>query len=328
MNINEFAKKLGISRTTVSHALSGKRYVSPKTVALIKEKIAEFGYEPNRNARRLALNRNYSIAFVCGQYNPFTSPYHSALASHLILDLKRNAYDIVLETFGDSPADSIDSFEKRLKNSEVDGCIVVGDRTLFEKIDFSGLACVWIDNVFNAPSQDCSTIFLDNCHAYDECLKLIQQKKIKNIGILARHPDHDPELDYLLKLLKKAEIMPPERAIAYSEESISAAAVKAAGLIHDNPTLELIFARTDFQSLGVMRTLHHLRKNVPGEIKVIGGNNTICSQLTDPEISTVGIDYAAISRTATDMILGMIEKGGQPPAQKTITSQLLLRGSF
>jgi DNA-binding LacI/PurR family transcriptional regulator len=53
MNIGEIARRAGVSRSTVSYALSGKRPVSAATVQRINDVIAELGYRPNASARAL-----------------------------------------------------------------------------------------------------------------------------------------------------------------------------------------------------------------------------------------------------------------------------------
>src|SRR6185312_5201668 len=53
MNIGEIAERAGVSRSTVSYALSGKRPVSEETRVRIQRVIDELGYRPNAAARAL-----------------------------------------------------------------------------------------------------------------------------------------------------------------------------------------------------------------------------------------------------------------------------------
>lgn len=61
MNIGEIARRAGVSRSTVSYALSGKRTVSPETRARIQQVIEEFDYRPNAAARALKEGRTRTI---------------------------------------------------------------------------------------------------------------------------------------------------------------------------------------------------------------------------------------------------------------------------
>src|SRR5690348_13944134 len=64
MNIGEVARRSGVSRSTVSYALSGKRAVSEATRRRIQEVIDELGYRPNAAARALKEGRTRTIGLV------------------------------------------------------------------------------------------------------------------------------------------------------------------------------------------------------------------------------------------------------------------------
>jgi DNA-binding LacI/PurR family transcriptional regulator len=53
LNIGEIARRAGVSRSTVSYALSGKRNVSQQTLARVQQVIEELNYRPNAAARAL-----------------------------------------------------------------------------------------------------------------------------------------------------------------------------------------------------------------------------------------------------------------------------------
>jgi transcriptional regulator with XRE-family HTH domain len=57
LNIGEIAKRAGVSRSTVSYALSGKRNVSEQTLARVQQVIEELNYRPNAAARALKEGR-------------------------------------------------------------------------------------------------------------------------------------------------------------------------------------------------------------------------------------------------------------------------------
>lgn len=62
--INEVAEAAGVSISTVSYALSGKRPVSPSTRKRIEEAVARLGYSPNASARMLAGRRTNIFALT------------------------------------------------------------------------------------------------------------------------------------------------------------------------------------------------------------------------------------------------------------------------
>src|SRR5512135_862030 len=62
--INEVARRAGVAKTTVSHAISGKRPVAPATRERIFKAMDELQYSPSPIARRLAGSPSRAIALV------------------------------------------------------------------------------------------------------------------------------------------------------------------------------------------------------------------------------------------------------------------------
>ncbi len=64
MTLEDIAAEIGISRTTIYKVLKGKGNVSEKTSAAVMEALEKYHYVENKNARNLALNRQYTIGYV------------------------------------------------------------------------------------------------------------------------------------------------------------------------------------------------------------------------------------------------------------------------
>ena len=58
--VGAIARRAGVSRSTVSYALSGRRTVSPETRRRIAQVIEEVGYRPNAAARALSVGRPHA----------------------------------------------------------------------------------------------------------------------------------------------------------------------------------------------------------------------------------------------------------------------------
>jgi DNA-binding LacI/PurR family transcriptional regulator len=64
VTIDEVAARAGVTKSTVSHALSGKRPVAPETRQRIEAAIADLGYRPSALARGLAAGRTGVIGLA------------------------------------------------------------------------------------------------------------------------------------------------------------------------------------------------------------------------------------------------------------------------
>ena len=62
--IKDVAQKAGVSISTVSNVLNGKRYVSPELAQRVRAAARELAYEANPIAQRIRYHRDYYRSYV------------------------------------------------------------------------------------------------------------------------------------------------------------------------------------------------------------------------------------------------------------------------
>lgn len=121
VRIDDVAKRAGVSISTVSYALSGKRPVSERTREKIHLAARELGYLPNAGARMLAGRRAHILALT----EPFRSdthaPSHMAFVLAASIAARKHGYDILLLT----DEDSTQGMRRVEASGLVDGIIVL-----------------------------------------------------------------------------------------------------------------------------------------------------------------------------------------------------------
>ncbi len=132
MNIGEIARRSGVSRSTVSYALSGKRAVSEATRQRIQQVIDEVGYRPNAAARALKEGRTRTIGLVI--------PPATARMTFMQLDfvgavMEAAAHadlDVLLSPSG---GDHDRFFERIVTGRRVDGVILMEIRMADDRVE-------------------------------------------------------------------------------------------------------------------------------------------------------------------------------------------------
>ena len=76
VGINEVAKAAGVSISTVSYALSGKRPVTEETRRRVQETVERLGYTPNARARALAGKQTRILALTEPLHEYTHAPTH------------------------------------------------------------------------------------------------------------------------------------------------------------------------------------------------------------------------------------------------------------
>lgn len=98
VTIGDVARHAGVSRSTVSYALSGNRPIKPETRERIQRAVRELGFTANAGARALATARTSILGLVV----PFASEEFAPATLGYVLSVSENArshgYDVLLVT--------------------------------------------------------------------------------------------------------------------------------------------------------------------------------------------------------------------------------------
>jgi DNA-binding LacI/PurR family transcriptional regulator len=121
VKINEVARAAGVSISTVSYALSGKRPVAPDTRLRIEQAVRELGYSPNAGARMLAGSRTHIFALTEPLRSDTHAPTHMSFVLATAIAARRQDYDILLLTDEQAQA----GMSRVAASGLVDGIIVL-----------------------------------------------------------------------------------------------------------------------------------------------------------------------------------------------------------
>ena len=123
MTIADVAQAAGVSISTVSYVMSGKRSISQETRDRVELAIASLGFSPHAGARSLASRSTNVIGLQ--------APLRSGVDVHVIMQIvtgivtqaRKRGYDILLLTSDDSKA-----LERAVRGSMVDALVVMEDK--------------------------------------------------------------------------------------------------------------------------------------------------------------------------------------------------------
>ncbi|MFF8842300.1 LacI family DNA-binding transcriptional regulator [Streptomyces sp. NPDC015127] len=104
VTLAEVAKHAGVSASTVSYVLSGKRSISSGTRERVERSIAELGYHPNAGARALASSRSNIIALMMPLRTDMYVPVMTEIAVAVTTTARTHGYDVLLLTGEEGPA--------------------------------------------------------------------------------------------------------------------------------------------------------------------------------------------------------------------------------
>ena len=122
MDITRMAEDLGVSKTTVSRALSGNGRVSEATRQRVVDYAREKNYVPNMMAKSLVTKKSYNIALVFSrQFSNFEGQFLRKTITAVCDVMARNDYDVLLAMVGEQEAQPM---QRLLVNHKIDGVIL------------------------------------------------------------------------------------------------------------------------------------------------------------------------------------------------------------
>ena len=138
--IDDIARALGVSKTTVSRAISGNGRVSDKTRARILDYTAKIGYVPNAAARNLATTKTRNIAFSMPLNRDATRSSYFLECFFGVSKIAAGAsYDLIMV------GDELEQISRIIQSRKADGMIltrnIIGDSAL-EKLAGAGIPIV------------------------------------------------------------------------------------------------------------------------------------------------------------------------------------------
>lgn len=178
--IQDIAQELGVSKTTVSRALSGKGRISSATIERVRTFVEQHNYKPNKIAQGLAKNKTYNLGLVIPlEYTDI--PFFKECMDGICEEASRHNYDIMIAI---TREDSLSQLDRLVTNHKVDGIILT--RTIVNSDAVKFLKRHNIPFLVIGPSEDSDTISIDNPNqeASRELTQLLLMKGLRKLALI------------------------------------------------------------------------------------------------------------------------------------------------
>ena len=188
ITIDDVARALGISKTTVSRAISGKGRVGDDTRLKVLEYIEEHNYRPNLMARALAQQKTYNIGVIWpDDYNAVDLPFFQRCMIGMSEVTSGYGYDIMVSLVS---GDDFTGLRRIIDNHKVDGIILT--RTLVHDRPARFLKESGIPFVAVGSTDDKDIIYVDNDNysACKELTSILIAKGLKRLALIGGSTEH------------------------------------------------------------------------------------------------------------------------------------------
>lgn len=325
LTIGDIAKELGVSKTTVSRAISGKGRIGSSTREKVLQYIEEHDYRPNVIAKGLAQSRTYNIGLVIpGDYNLVELPFFQKCMLGISKTASAMDYDVLISIV---TANDISRLQRVVVNHKVDGIILT--RTLVKDAPAEYLKETGIPFVTIGSMEDETVVQIDNDHrsACRELTERLLAQGTEKIALIGGSQDYVVTgnrlggfLDAYAACGKKAE----EKDIYLDVEDEQSVKEIVEKLLKEGT--ECIIAMDDYLCNCVLNTLQQKKRNVPQDVKVVSFYDSSFLENHIPSITSIQFNVEELGEMTCKTLLKMVE--GEMPQQRTLLGyQISMRGS-
>ncbi len=330
MNIGEIARRAGVSRSTVSYALSGKRTVSDATRRRIQQVIDELDYRPNAAARALKEGRTRTLGLVIPPASRRLTDMQLGFVASVVEAAARADLDVLLSPSG---GDHDRSFERVISGRRVDGVILMEIRLEDERVTRlarTGLPFVTIGRV----SEPEGTWWVDADYSslVGRCVHHLADLGHRHLALINRSSE-----------LVAAGYGPAHRALAGFADAVAARCVHGIDMCcADEPAGgercigEILTAHPEVTGAvvineaalpGIQRGLADAGLTVPRDFSIAGVAARHWAEDFRPALTAADVPAHELGAGAVDLLLERIASPVSGPRHLLLVPPVSLRGS-
>jgi DNA-binding LacI/PurR family transcriptional regulator len=320
----EVAEKVGVSEATVSRVLNGKAGVSGSTREAVLTALDVLGYERPTQLRG-------EHARLIGLVLPeLQNPIFPALAEVVGGALAQRGFTPVLcirTAGGLSEADWV----AMLLDQHVSGVVFAGGHYAeqaaphdhYHLLRSRGVPAV----LFNAAVEglDFPCVATDDMTAAGQAFTHLASLGHQRIGLVAGPVDHMPSRRKLAAFTEHARGRGGPELVEHALFSLEGGQAATTRLLRNGVT-GLICA-SDVLALGAVRAVRRAGLAVPGDVSVVGYDDSAFMNCTDPPLTTVRQPIESMGKAAVALLVNQMENVLVYPEELLFEPELVVRGS-
>lgn len=329
VTLAEVAKDAGVSASTVSYVLSGKRSISAATRERVETSVRRLGYHPNAGARALASSKSNIIALMVPLRTDMYVPVIMEIATAVATAARTHGYDILLLT-GEEGAQAV----RRIEGSSLADAVIVMDVELDDErlpllrtasrpavliglpTDTSGLNCVDLD--FAAAGALCA-----------EHLAGLGHREIAVIGEAAAV--YERRTGFAERTLTGLRARSAELGLRLlhrpCEGSYASVSATLSRIYDERPGTSAFIVQNEAATDPLLALLRQSGRAVPEDVSVVAVCPEQVARHASVPLTSVAVPAQEMGRRAVEQVVAQIEGRGSAEEVVLLTPELTIRES-
>lgn len=303
--MHDVAARAHVSHQTVSRVLNDFPGIRPETRRRVLEAIDELGYRRNLAARTLATGRSQVIGII-GPSIPDIGPMSTI---HEIERVARAAgFHTMLTSTDADPRHVITAVDFLVGRGLEALAVVAQERRVLDAVEQAGLD-VPVVYLHTAGAPQSTTVSIDQrmgVRLLAEHLSNLGHTLIQHVAGPADNLEAQSRNDEFSSYVRSLGL---EQLPVIQADWTPDSGYASAALI--DPRATAVICANDQIAFGLIHALAESGRSVPGELSVVGFDDTAEASHSLPPLTTVHQDFAAVGRLAIDQLVALLDGEGQ-----------------
>jgi LacI family transcriptional regulator len=298
-NLKDVAKLAGVSPATASYVLNGTKRVSGEVSERVRRAVVETGYQPNRAARALRTGQSHALGLIVPD---ITNPFFPELARVIEARARTEGYATVLIESGYEVQTEKQGLEFLISHG-VDGLIWVLSGSGRLPSTKPSVPTVLVDYApagwYSVHADDYGGGRMQARYALASGHKdvALLWGPLSVTSILERRRGFYDESQGVLNIVTELE----------SPFALELPKGIERNLLAKRGVYTFLVCGNDVLAVGAIRALKRAGINVPGEVSVIGFDDTYIAEVVDPPLTTIAQPTKKLGALAVETVVRSIQ---------------------
>lgn len=328
--INDIAQLAGVSKSTVSRALSDSPLISEQTKTRIRAIAEANHFAVHQGARNLSMQRTNTIAVVI-PIDPtvgrlVTDPFNLDLFGSIANVMAEHNYDLLVAQVQKDNRQPIDHY---LASRRVDGLILfacdVRPEELSRLVRQRAPFIMWGPPAPNG--EYCSVGSDDEQGGYLATRHLLDQgrRQIAFIGGPFGSPESTLRYQGYERALQEADMTVDLTLLDVGDYTTQSGFEAMKAILSRRENIDAVFTSSDQMALGAVQAVQETGRRVPQNVAVVGYDGTPITAHANPPLTTVRQDIVSAGRLLVENLLAYMDDG--QPTNVVLPVELVVRQS-
>ncbi|MGI8333169.1 LacI family DNA-binding transcriptional regulator [Actinomadura scrupuli] len=316
VKIADVARHAGVSPSTVSYVLSGKRSISAQTRRRVENSIEELGYRPHAGARALASSRSNVLALVMPLRAGVGVPVVMQIAISVVTTARRHDHDVLLLTQEEG-----DEGVRRVADSALVDAVIVMDVQLHDE-RLPMLRALDRPSVligFPADTDGLTCIDLDFRAAGELCVDHLAGLGHRCVGLVGSPPEvYERETGFAQRVADGFFAAARRHGLTATldpcEGTAEAARTLVARLLREHPDLTAVVVHNEPIVEPLVAAFQAAGRRVPEDLSVVAICPDEVAERPATPVSSIAIPAAEVGERAVELLMTKLDGADVPDA--------------